>query len=418
MDGLARRRLRVRQMPSSRPLIRCLLACAAVLSAALLAGAPARSPADVQSRIASAQSSAGDLQAQIAADSRQIAQTTGGLDAARARLSDLQAQVATREAQLRGVQQSLVVARNRLTELENRLERSSQALAANLVAAYEGDAPDALSVLLSAHGFSDLIERVDFLKTMGHTDAQVVADTRHARQAVIRETMALAALEVRDRGLTAAVLAQRNQAAALQGALLQTQMAQLSRRAHDAAQLSAVQGQLRTLRAQEAAAIAAAQRAAQQASPAGSSGQGAPGASAPGSGGIQLDSGGMVQPPPGAPAAVAQVIAAGNALAGLPYSYGGGHASFHASAYDCSGSVSYALAAAGLVTSPLDSTGFESWGDPGPGRWITVYANAGHAFMYVAGWRFDTVALAQSGTRWSRASTDTSGFVARHPPGL
>ena len=126
----------------------------------------------------------------------------------------------------------------------------------------------------------------------------------------------------------------------------------------------------------------------------------------------------MVQPPPGAPAAVAQVIAAGNAIATLPYIWGGGHGSFHASGYDCSGSVSYALAAAGLLSSPLDSTGFESWGEPGPGKWITVYANAGHAFMVVAGWRFDTVALAEGGTRWSQSMARTAGFVARHPAGL
>jgi hypothetical protein len=135
-------------------------------------------------------------------------------------------------------------------------------------------------------------------------------------------------------------------------------------------------------------------------------------------GGIAVDTGGMVKPPAGAPPQVAQVIAAGNAIATLPYIWGGGHGSFQASGYDCSGSVSYALAAAGLLSSPLDSTGFESWGDPGPGRWITVYANAGHAFMVVAGWRFDTVALAETGTRWSQTMASTAGFVARHPPGL
>ena len=135
-------------------------------------------------------------------------------------------------------------------------------------------------------------------------------------------------------------------------------------------------------------------------------------------GGIAVNTGGMVQPPPGAPAAVAQVIAAGNAIATLPYVWGGGHGSFQASGYDCSGSVSYALAAAGLLSSPLDSTGFESWGAPGPGRWITVYANAGHAWMQVAGWRFDTVALASGGTRWSQGGGEFSGFVVRHPPGL
>jgi len=134
--------------------------------------------------------------------------------------------------------------------------------------------------------------------------------------------------------------------------------------------------------------------------------------------GIATNPGGTAQAPAGAPNAVRLVIAAGNAIAGLPYSYGGGHGSFQASAYDCSGSISYALAAAGLVSSPMASGPFMSWGDPGPGRWITVYANAGHAFMVVAGWRFDTSALGAGGTRWTRSMRPTGGFVARHPPGL
>jgi septal ring factor EnvC (AmiA/AmiB activator) len=390
-------------MPLRRPITRCSLLAAAVLCTGLLGGAPEGSPADVGGAIASKQAAAQSLQAQVAADSRQISQTAGGLAAARARLSALQAAVAARESQLAAVQSSLVAARDHLTELENRLQASSRALAANLLATYEGNTPDALGVLLGAHGFADLLERVDFLKTVGEDDARVVHATRQARQAVVRQAVALGALEVRDRALAAVVLAQRNRAAALQTALLNVQIAQLGHRAHDAAALSAVQGQLHALRAQQAAAAAA---------------QPSVGQSAPAPGAIQQDTGGMVQPPAGAPAAVAQVIAAGNAIAGLPYSYGGGHASFRANAYDCSGSVSYALAAAGLVSSPLDSTGFESWGQPGPGKWITVYANAGHAFMYVAGWRFDTVALSSGGTRWSRSQADTSGFVARHPAGL
>ena len=113
------------------------------------------------------------------------------------------------------------------------------------------------------------------------------------------------------------------------------------------------------------------------------------------------------------------MIAAGNAIAGLPYLYGGGHGSFQANAYDCSGSVSYALAAAGLVSSPLDSTAFESWGEPGQGRWITVYANAGHAFMVVAGLRFDTSGRQVTGTRWQDAKARSyTGFTVRHPVGL
>jgi hypothetical protein len=133
--------------------------------------------------------------------------------------------------------------------------------------------------------------------------------------------------------------------------------------------------------------------------------------------GLATNPGGQAQAPGGAPPAVGLVMAAGNAIAGLPYLYGGGHGGFKDTAYDCSGSISYALAAAGLVTSPMSSGPFMSWGQPGPGKWITVYANAGHAYMVVAGWRFDTSAL-RGGTRWTRAMRPSGGFVARHPPGL
>jgi peptidoglycan hydrolase-like protein with peptidoglycan-binding domain len=115
---------------------------------------------------------------------------------------------------------------------------------------------------------------------------------------------------------------------------------------------------------------------------------------------------------------VARVIAAGDEIATLPYIWGGGHGSFQASGYDCSGSVSYALHGAGLLSSPEDSSALESYGEPGPGRDITIYANAEHAFMVVDGKRFDTVALAETGTRWSSSMTSTSGYVARHPAGL
>jgi peptidoglycan hydrolase-like protein with peptidoglycan-binding domain len=132
----------------------------------------------------------------------------------------------------------------------------------------------------------------------------------------------------------------------------------------------------------------------------------------------QLTSRGLAVAPDSAPDEVKAIIEAGNAIATKPYKYGGGHARWNDTGYDCSGSVSYALAAAGLLSSPLDSTGFESWGEAGPGRWITVYANSGHAFMVVAGWRFDTSALGEASTRWSRSMRSTSGFVARHPAGL
>jgi peptidoglycan hydrolase-like protein with peptidoglycan-binding domain len=129
-------------------------------------------------------------------------------------------------------------------------------------------------------------------------------------------------------------------------------------------------------------------------------------------------SAGTTTPSAGASAEIAAMIAAGNAIATRPYVYGGGHGSFQSVGYDCSGSVSYVLHAAGLLSSPEDSTGLESYGAPGPGRYVTIYANAGHAFMTINGRRFDTIALAETGTRWSSTPGSTAGYVVRHPVGL
>jgi hypothetical protein len=140
-------------------------------------------------------------------------------------------------------------------------------------------------------------------------------------------------------------------------------------------------------------------------------------------GGGSIGGSGTITPPEGIPAVIARVIAGGNAIADFPYVFGGGHASFVDNAYDCSGSVSYALAAGGLLNAPETSGALESWGAPGPGKWITVYANAGHTYMYVNlgnGWvRFDT--SGRSGvyaSRWQPAIRSNAGFVARHWPGL
>ena len=135
-------------------------------------------------------------------------------------------------------------------------------------------------------------------------------------------------------------------------------------------------------------------------------------------------SGGLASAPPDAPQRLQRIVAAANQVARLPYVYGGGHGRggpeglWVDSAYDCSGSVSFALANAGYLDSPLDSTGLAHFGKPGRGKWVTIYANAGHAFMVVGGARFDTVGLRQSGSRWQPAYRSISGFTARHPPGL
>ena len=125
--------------------------------------------------------------------------------------------------------------------------------------------------------------------------------------------------------------------------------------------------------------------------------------------------------PINAPAQVQAIISAGNQIAHLPYIWGGGHGRYEDTGYDCSGSISFVFAAAGLLNTTLVSGELASYGDPGPGKWITIFANAGHTFMYVAGLRFDTVALAETGSRWSNRPADEpdlSTFSVRHPPGL
>jgi cell wall-associated NlpC family hydrolase len=127
---------------------------------------------------------------------------------------------------------------------------------------------------------------------------------------------------------------------------------------------------------------------------------------------------GVATPPSDAPQAVRLAIQAANRLRHKPYVWGGGHASFGARGYDCSGSVSYVLHAAGLLDSPEVSGALAHWGAKGEGRWITVYANAGHAFMVIAGLRFDTSGEGQSGPRWRAESRWLRGFHRRHPAGL
>ena len=127
---------------------------------------------------------------------------------------------------------------------------------------------------------------------------------------------------------------------------------------------------------------------------------------------------GLAVAPAAAPPQVVALIAAGNAIATMPYKYGGGHGSFDDKAYDCSGSVSYALHGAGLLDATLDSTGLSRWSAAGAGTWITVYANKTHTYLVVAGLRFDTSGQKAAGTRWQAATRSNKGFKVRHPLGL
>jgi len=142
------------------------------------------------------------------------------------------------------------------------------------------------------------------------------------------------------------------------------------------------------------------------------------------SGTAQIQPGGTAVAPSNAPKPVRKAINAANRIHTRPYVWGGGHRSFKSRGYDCSGSVSYVLHAAGLLRSPLVSGAFATrWGAPGVGQWITVYANARHVWMTVAGLRFDTSSAGESvnqgsGPRWRYTMRSGSGYTARFYPGL
>jgi cell wall-associated NlpC family hydrolase len=365
-----------------------LAACVAVAGTVLgTAGAGGQS---LSGKIDSKANRAEYLRSVVAAETAKIRASSAGLARAQRRLGTLQADAAAQRAELQALHEKFARARDRLTRLVNLQRNSTGALRANLQAAYRNGEPDIVSVVITARGFTDLLEKTEFLKRIAKRNATIMDVARTSRAQVKRQTERLAAMQKREVAIARRLNRKREAAQAVETALLREREKHLARSNFRRAELREVQGQLASLREKLARSARA---------------------------GIATNAGGPVQPPPGAPPAVGLVMAAGNAIAGLPYLYGGGHGGFKDSAYDCSGSVSYALAAAGLVTSPMSSGPFMSWGDAGPGRWITVYANAGHAYMVVAGWRFDTSAL-RGGTRWTREMRPSGGFVARHPPGL
>jgi hypothetical protein len=125
---------------------------------------------------------------------------------------------------------------------------------------------------------------------------------------------------------------------------------------------------------------------------------------------------GNLLPPPLAPRKVKEVVRSANRINDTSYVWGGGHGSFHSSGYDCSGSVSYALHGGGFVRKPMVSEALASWGKAGHGQWITVYANSGHVYAEIAGYRWDTVG--GPGPRWHKAPASHAGFATRHPKGF
>jgi peptidoglycan hydrolase CwlO-like protein len=395
-----------------------LLAAALLLAALCLlalgsASAPARSLQErleaTEGRLAHVRGSQSTLSATIAEQNRAIDSMIGEVSALRQRQAAVEAELAAKQAELDRATAELAADRHRLALVRARLQRALEVLRERLVAIYESGSPDVLNVVLESASWSQLSARADYLSQVQEYDDSVAARVRTLRdqaRATVRRMTAIRLQIKRARDAIAAtereVAAARARAEARFAALRRAQA--VRRRALESLESreQALSDNLASITSQIVGA-------------GGSVPSGSPAPLTPGESASFLSES-QASVPSAAPSAVRAAIEAANSIATTPYIWGGGHGSFSSSGYDCSGAVSFALHGGGFLSSPLDSTGLETWGAPGPGRWITVYANAGHAWMIIAGLAFDTVG--GPGPRWHSSPVDsTSGFIARHPPG-
>jgi peptidoglycan hydrolase CwlO-like protein len=390
-----------------------LLLAGSCLVAALVARAPAKTLGEklqsTQSKLHRVQEGQSSLTATIAEQNRAIDSMIGEVSTLRQREAALRSELSAKQAELERATAELEADRRRLARIRARLHRALGVLRERLVAIYESGSPDMVNVVLSSASWSQVTTRTDYLSQIQGYDNSVadrVAGLRDQARAAV-ERMAAVRLQIsraRD-----AIAAKEREAAAARAAA-EARFAKL--KAAQAARRSTLESLESREQALNDNLASISQQIASAAGPAPTS---APAPLTPGeTAGYISESQASV--PSGAPPAVRAAIEAANAIADTPYIWGGGHGSFESSGYDCSGAVSYALHGGGFLESPLDSTGLETWGEPGPGRWITVYANAGHAWMMIAGLAFDTVG--GPGPRWHSSPVDsTEGFIARHPSG-
>ncbi|HYQ79537.1 MAG TPA: hypothetical protein VEP91_10565 [Solirubrobacterales bacterium] len=400
---------------------RRLLVLAALLFAATCAVAIAwaeTAPADPQEKLEQTRdklegvrAQGDDLVATIAEQNRAIDAKLGEVSALRQEQEAAEAELAEKEAELKRATAALEAEEDHLEQVRAKLQRAMGVLSERLVAIYESGSPDIANAILESEDWSEMAAQTDYLRQIQEYDDAVVNRVKtlrdQVRSAVERLDEKRAEIEeVRD----AVAAKEREAAAASQEA---------SARFHELkAEQAERQEALDALQSREAALSDNLSAISEQVASEGgdaTTGQ-LPAPLNPGQE-AQVLSESEASAPASAPQAVKDVISAGNAIATTPYIWGGGHGSFESSGYDCSGAVSYALHGGGLLESPLDSTGLETWGEPGPGQWITVYANSGHAWMVVAGIAFDTVG--GPGPRWHDPWVDSpEGFIARHPAGL
>jgi peptidoglycan hydrolase CwlO-like protein len=357
-------------------------------------GDPASKIAQKQSELDRIQSTEGPLRSQIDRMNAEVDQLIGRESVLRQQEAAARAELATKQAELDKATAELNAEKAELARVRAKLKEAVGALEQLLVDIYKSNDPDVTAVVMRSASWGDLLTRAEYLDHIQNYDDEVVGRVRGLRDQITALVNQLQATHDRIQAARDAVAAKERQIGS-QHAQIQQQQAQLT------AARNARQGVLNALLSKERQIQA---DLSEIPAPAGHA---------------TLDSNGDAIPPANAPLAIRGVIAAANQIDDLPYVWGGGHGSFSSSGYDCSGAVSFALHGGGFLSSPLDSTGLEVWGEPGGGNWITVFANSGHAWAYIAGLRWDTGGPGGgSGPRWSTVMRDdTSSFVARHPAG-
>jgi peptidoglycan hydrolase CwlO-like protein len=352
-----------------------------------------------------------ELAATIAEQNRAVDSILGEVSSLRQEQLAVEAELAEKQAELDRATAALEKEEAHLERVRAKLQRSLDLLGDRLVAIYEAGSPDALNAVLESADWSEMAAQTEYLQQIQAYDDAVVDRVKELRDEV---TAAVERLDERQAEIEAA----RDAIAAKEREVTARKQEAAARFQELKAAQAERQEALDELQSREAAlSDNLASISEQIASEGGDATEGSmPAPLNPGQE-AELISESEASAPASAPQAVKEVIAAANAIADTPYIWGGGHGSFESSGYDCSGAVSYALHGGGLLESPLDSTGLTTWGEPGPGRWITVYGNSGHAWMVVAGLAFDTSGGA--GPRWHADWPNSpEGFIARHPAGL
>ena len=357
-------------------------------------GDPASKIAQKQNELDRIQSVEGPLRGQIDQMNAEVDQLIGEESRLRQEQAAAEHELEVRQAELDTATVELNAEKAELARVRAKLQDAVAALEQLLVDMYKANDPDLTAVVMQSASWSDLLTRTEYIEHIQEYDNEVVSRVRGLRDQITALVVQLQATHDRIQAARDAVAARERQIAS-QHAQIQQQQSRL------AAARNARQGVLNSLLRKEHQIQA---DLSEIPAPAGHA---------------TIDSSGDAIPPANAPLAVRGAIAAANQIDDLPYIWGGGHGSFTSSGYDCSGAVSYMLHGGGFLSSPLDSTGFEVWGESGGGNWITVFANSGHAWAYVAGLRWDTGGPGGgSGPRWSSVMRDdASSFVARHPSG-